>query len=141
MGADVCPKEHTGYGIARAGKCCVGGLYYGRGVLRRFDAVLVSCHVYSTWPWSRAYSHVYLMGHVTYAKIDKLVKDLCEPGAFPEQDTHDLAIKIKEYVAKWLIATRMRKQRAKKDAENGLVIHKREPRLLSLIPSLGRGYK
>lgn len=89
----------------------------------------------------RAYSHVYLMDHVTREKIDELIHDLRQPEAFPEQDTQDLAVKIEEYVARWIIATRLKSRRAKKDAASGLVVPKHQPRLLSLVPSLGRGYK
>lgn len=35
----------------------------------------------------RLYSHIYLMEHITYAKIDELIEDLRQPGAFPFQDT------------------------------------------------------
>ena len=35
----------------------------------------------------RIYSHIYLMEHITYAKIDELVEDLRQPEAFPVQDT------------------------------------------------------
>jgi histidine decarboxylase len=35
----------------------------------------------------RLYSHIYLMEHITYAKIDELIEDLKRPGAFPVQDT------------------------------------------------------
>lgn len=89
----------------------------------------------------RAYSHVYLMDHVTYEKIDELIGDLRQPEAFPEQEIHDLPSKIQEYVVRWLVATRLRKQRAKKDKESGIVLPDLEPRLLSLFPSHGRGYK
>ena len=61
----------------------------------------------------RAYSHVYLMGHVTFAKIDELIEDLRVPGAFPEQDTNRFASLIQEYVARWLMATRMKHCSAK----------------------------
>ena len=35
----------------------------------------------------RLYSHIYLMEHITYGKIDELIEDLRQPGAFPVQDT------------------------------------------------------
>ena len=35
----------------------------------------------------RLYSHIYLMEHITYAKIDELIEDLRQPGAFSVQDT------------------------------------------------------
>lgn len=70
----------------------------------------------------RAYSHVYLMEHVTYTKIDELIQDLREPGAFPEQNTFELASKMHEHIMKWLLATRMKSHRAKKDDESGIVI-------------------
>lgn len=35
----------------------------------------------------RLYSHIYLMEHITYAKIDELIEDLRQSGAFPFQDT------------------------------------------------------
>ena len=68
----------------------------------------------------RAYSHIYLMEHVTRTKIDELIQDLREPGAFPEQNTEELASKMQEYVMKWLVATGMKNRHAKKDAEMGL---------------------
>ena len=35
----------------------------------------------------RLYSHIYLMEHIIFAKIDELVEDLRQPEAFPVQDT------------------------------------------------------
>ena len=35
----------------------------------------------------RIYLHIYPMEHITYAKIDELIEDLRQPGAFPVQDT------------------------------------------------------
>ena len=34
----------------------------------------------------RSYSHIYIMEHVTYAKIDELIEDLRQPGAFEEKE-------------------------------------------------------
>ncbi|BDR72680.1 hypothetical protein K144316041_13880 [Clostridium tetani] len=36
----------------------------------------------------RAYSHIYIMPHVTKNLIDKFIEDLSKPGAFPEQVSH-----------------------------------------------------
>ena len=42
---------------------------------------------------------------------------------------------------KWLLDTRMKSRRSKKDTEAGVVIPEYQPRLLSLIPAHGRSYK
>ena len=89
----------------------------------------------------RAYSHIYLMEHVTRTKIDELIQDLRKPGAFPEQNTQELASKMQEYVMKWLLATRMKSRRAKKDTEAGVMIPQHQPRRLTLMPAHGRSYK
>ena len=44
----------------------------------------------------RKYSHVYFMEHVTYARIDELIKDLRQDGAFPPQDSEHAGKQIKQ---------------------------------------------
>ena len=74
----------------------------------------------------RMYSHIYLMEHVTYRKIDELVEDLRQPGAFPDQDTFGAAKKIE----RWLDSHAKARQ-----APEGQV------RCLLLVPTIGRSYK
>ena len=73
----------------------------------------------------RAYSHIYLMEHVTHTKTDELIQDLREPGAFLEQNIQELASKHSAGVCNEVVstvATQMKIHRAKKDAEAGLVM-------------------
>ena len=46
----------------------------------------------------RKYSHIYLMEHVTYAKIDELIKDLHQHGAFPKQEPEHDGKQIKQWL-------------------------------------------
>ena len=46
----------------------------------------------------RSYSHIYLMEHVTPAKIDKLLDDLSHAGAFVDKDTINAAKNIKHWL-------------------------------------------
>ena len=74
----------------------------------------------------RNYSHMYLMAHVTYAKVDEMIRDFRQPGAFPDQDTFGAAKKIE----KWLESHAPREK-----ALEG------QPRPLLLVPTTGRSYK
>ena len=76
----------------------------------------------------RSYSHIYLMEHVTYDKIDELVKDLSQPGAFVEEDTVGAAKKIEQ----WL-DSRPKSDRSSESDE--------QPHRLMLLPTTGRSYK
>ena len=72
----------------------------------------------------QSYAHIYLMGHVTESKIDELVRDLSQPGAFPEQDSVHPAQKVEQ----WL-------------ESHPQLEHVDQPQRLMLLPTTGRSYK
>ena len=76
----------------------------------------------------RSYSHIYLMEHVTPAKIDELINDLSQPGAFVDEDTVNAAKKIEH----WLDSHPKSDRTSDSDDQ---------PQRLMLLPTTGRSYR
>ena len=74
----------------------------------------------------RQYSHIYMMEHITYEKINEMIYDLSQPGAFPDQDPAGAAKKIE----KWL-----------QSRASVPISREHQPRPLLLVPTSGRSFK
>ena len=76
----------------------------------------------------RKHSHMYFMEHVTYARIDELIEDLHQHGAFPPQDPEHAGKQIKQWF----------------QSQPGFVVQtgkEQQVRPLMLVPAIGRGFK
>ena len=93
-------------------------------IIRKYS---LSDEVLAVGKENRKYSHMYLMQHVTFGKIDEMIKDMHQDGAFPEQDT----LKAGNEAMRWL------------DAHPNIVLTKKEPCHYQgkFVPSGGRGFK
>jgi histidine decarboxylase len=76
----------------------------------------------------RQYSHIYMMEHVTFQKINEMIDDLSQPDAFPDQDPVISAKKIE----KWLES---------RVSIASTYAHENRPRPLMLVPTSGRSFK
>ena len=76
----------------------------------------------------RQYSHIYMMEHVTFQKINEMIDDLSQPDAFPDQDPVISAKKIEKWVeSRVSIASTFAREH--------------RPRPLMLVPTSGRSFK